>query len=38
MKEVLTDRRLLALKQAPAGKRVMIWDAAVPSFGVRITD
>jgi integrase len=38
MKEVLTDRRLLALKPAPAGKRVMIWDAAVPSFGVRITD
>lgn len=38
MKEVLTDRRLLVLKPAPAGKRVMIWDSAVPSFGVRITD
>ncbi len=38
MKEVLTDRRLLALKPAPSGKRTMLWDAAVPSFGVRVTD
>ncbi|MEJ0093499.1 MAG: tyrosine-type recombinase/integrase [Methylocella sp.] len=38
MKEVLTDRRLKALVPAPPGERVMIWDAVVPSFGVRVTD
>jgi integrase len=34
----LTDRTLDALKPAPAGKRIDIWDVAVPGFGVRITD
>ncbi|PNG25697.1 site-specific integrase [Methylocella silvestris] len=38
MKENLTDRRLRALQPAPAGTRIMIWDATVPSFGVRVTD
>jgi integrase len=38
MKEVLSDRRLRALQPAPPGTRIMIWDAAIPSFGVRITD
>jgi integrase len=35
---VLTDRYLKSLKPAPAGKRVVCWDAAKPSFGVRVTD
>ena len=35
---VLTDRYLKSLKPAPAGKRLVYWDAAKPSFGVRITD
>src|SRR6476659_2290475 len=35
---VLTDRYLKSLKPAPAGKRIVCWDAAKPSFGVRITD
>jgi len=38
MKKVLTDRALRALKPAPAGVRTMIWDATLPSFGVRTTD
>jgi integrase len=38
MKQVLTDRLLRALKPAEPGKRVVVWDAAVPSFGVRVTD
>jgi integrase len=38
MKQLLTDRALRALKPAPHGKRVVIWDAALPSFGVRVTD
>ena len=38
MKQLLTDRTLRALKPAPAGKRVVVWDAALPSFGVRVTD
>lgn len=38
MKKALTDRGLRALKAAPAGTRTMIWDANVPSFGVRVTD
>jgi integrase len=38
MKQLLTDRTLRALKPAPEGKRVVIWDAALPSFGVRVTD
>jgi integrase len=35
---VLTDRLLKALGPAPTGKRIVHWDAARPSFGVRITD
>ena len=35
---VLTDRYLKSLKPAPAGKRIVCWDAAKPSFGVRVTD
>src|SRR5271154_3310108 len=37
-KQVLTDRGLKALKDAKSGKRDMHWDAALPSFGVRVTD
>ena len=35
---VLTDRLLKSLKPAPTGQRTVHWDAARPSFGVRITD
>jgi hypothetical protein len=35
---VFTDRYLKSLKPAPAGKRLVHWDSARPSFGVRITD
>jgi integrase len=35
---VLTDRYLKNLKPAPAGKRIVHWDAAKPCFGCRITD
>jgi len=38
MKQLLTDRMMRALKPAPEGKRVVLWDAALPSFGVRVTD
>jgi len=38
MKTMLTDRALRAMKPAPPGTRKMVWDAAVPSFGVRVTD
>ena len=38
MKHLLTDRLMRALKPAPEGKRLVIWDAALPSFGVRVTD
>jgi integrase len=37
-KVLLTDRYLKGLKPAPAGKRVTIWDAITPNFGVRISD
>jgi integrase len=37
-KRLLTDRALRAVKPAPPGQRTMIWDAMLPSFGVRITD
>jgi integrase len=37
-KEVLTDKRLKALKPAPAGARYEIMDAIVPGLGIRITD
>jgi integrase len=35
---LLTDKALKALRPAPAKKRVIIWDAVQPHFGVRITD
>ncbi len=38
MKTMLTDRALRAMKPASSGTRKMLWDAAVPSFGVRVTD
>jgi integrase len=38
VKKVLSDRALRALEAAPPGQRTMIWDAMLPSFGVRITD
>ncbi|QIG47201.1 integrase arm-type DNA-binding domain-containing protein [Nordella sp. HKS 07] len=38
VRKMLTDRGLKALKSAPPGKRQIIWDAAVPGFGIRITD
>jgi integrase len=34
----LTDRSMLALKPAPAGKRLMVWDGMQPNLGVRVTD
>ena len=38
MKTLLTDRTLRGLKPAPAGKRAVIWDTAVPGLSVRVTD
>lgn len=37
-KKVLTDRALRAIKPAAPGKRKLIWDGVVPSFGARVTD
>jgi integrase len=37
-KVALTDYRLRALKPAPTGKRVMVWDAATPHLAARVTD
>jgi hypothetical protein len=37
-KRLLTDRTLKALKPAEAGTRYIVWDVAVPGFGVRVTD
>ncbi|HEX4110936.1 MAG TPA: integrase family protein [Stellaceae bacterium] len=37
-KKTLTDKALKALKPAPAGKRYVVWDAALPGFGVRVTE
>ena len=38
MKTILTDKALRALKPAPPGKRITVWDAALAGFGVRVTD
>jgi integrase len=38
MKTMLTDRGLKAMKPATPGSRTMVWDAAVPSFGVRVSE
>jgi integrase len=37
-KKILTDRAIRALNPAPAGKRLLVWDAQVPGLGVRVTD
>lgn len=37
-RQTLSDRTLKALKPAPAGGRYEIFDAIVPSMGVRVTD
>jgi integrase len=33
-----TDKFLAALKPAPAGERLMIWDTQVKGLGIRVTD
>lgn len=38
MAQLLTDRLLRGLKPAAAGKRTALWDSAVPSLCVRVTD
>lgn len=38
MAQLLTDRTLRGLKPAAPGKRTVIWDTAVPSLCVRVTD
>jgi integrase len=38
MKTLITDRTFRGLKPAPAGKRAVIWDTAVPGLCVRVTD
>ncbi|HEV7254495.1 MAG TPA: integrase arm-type DNA-binding domain-containing protein [Mesorhizobium sp.] len=37
-RENLTDKRLKALKPAPAGQRYEIMDGIVPGMGIRVTD
>jgi len=37
-KVALTDRSLKALKPAPFGKRLMVWDGIQPNLAVRVTD
>ena len=37
-KRDFTDRFLKAIKPAETGKRVIIYDAQIPGFGIRITD
>jgi Arm DNA-binding domain len=37
-KRDFTDRFLKAIKPAAPGKRVIVYDAQVPGFGLRITD
>jgi integrase len=38
LKTLLTERALRALKPAPAGKRITMWDAGLSGFGLRVTD
>jgi integrase len=38
LKRNLTDKAVAAIKPAPSGKRPIVWDGAVPGFGVRTTD
>ena len=37
-KVALTDRSLKAMRPAPAGKRVTVWDGIQPNLAVRVTD
>jgi integrase len=37
-KRDFTDRFLKSIKPAPAGKRIIHWDAQVPGFGIRVSD
>jgi integrase len=37
-KRDFTDRFLKSVKPAPAGKRIIHWDAQVPGFGLRVSD
>jgi integrase len=37
-KKPLTDRAIAGLKSAPAGKRLLVWDATIPGFAVRVTE
>ena len=37
-KRDFTDRFLKAIKPAETGKRVIIWDAQITGFGIRVTD
>jgi integrase len=37
-KRPLTDRSIASLKAAEPGKRLLVWDALVPGFAVRVTD
>jgi integrase len=37
-KTLLTDRFIKSLKPASEGKRVTVWDSAIPGFGVRVSD
>jgi integrase len=38
VRRLLTDRYLRALRPAPPGKRVEVYDARLPGFGVRVSD
>src|ERR1700721_629176 len=37
-KRVLTDCDIKAMKPAPAGKRVLLWDGGCDNLAVRVTD
>jgi integrase len=37
-KKRLTDRAIGTLLPAPKGKRLLLWDATIPGFAVRVTD
>jgi hypothetical protein len=38
MKQIFSERLLKSLEAAAPGKRNTIWYAALPSFGIRVTD
>jgi integrase len=37
-RHLLTDKQIEKAKPAPEGKRYILWDALMPSMGVRVTD